>query len=170
MTRPSSDSADTLPIPEEEYALFNPAFLALLIRQCVAQHQRRADGRPMHAVLAYLATPLALHAPTRASLPSNVTSSMAGWITSNPNLLMHLPSHVAALRPYVSNGLMLALRHGVIESERSHLISGKLKRRPSSLQQTSEVVECLSVAGFLGRWFAEQTDPATTLALWGLRP
>jgi hypothetical protein len=38
------------------------------------------------------------------------------------------------------------------------------------MARTAEVDECVEKAGFLGRWFSEQPDPITTLALWGLRP
>ena len=38
------------------------------------------------------------------------------------------------------------------------------------MARSAEVDACIDKAGFLGRWFAEQPDALTVLALWGLRP
>lgn len=45
--------AETRPV--EEQALFNPAFLAVIIRRAADEHEQRAAGRPLPAMLAYLA-------------------------------------------------------------------------------------------------------------------
>ena len=48
--------------PVEEPALFNAAFLALIIRRAAEEHEQRASGRFLPVMLAYLVAPLALHA------------------------------------------------------------------------------------------------------------
>lgn len=164
----SISTAGTQPV--EEFALFNAAFLALLARRSADEHERRSGGRAFPAVLAYLALPLALHGPTRRALPSNVTAQMGEWIRAHPEAVAGLNERARALRPLVSAGLRLGLAHGLLLSDASALRANSLPRRPRGMARTVEVDECVEKAGFLGRWFSEQPDPVTTLALWGLRP
>jgi hypothetical protein len=160
--------AETRPV--EELALFNSAFLAVMVRRAAEEHESRSGGRAMPAVLSYLIVPLALHGPTRRALPSNVRSQMGEWIHSHPEASLGLGERAQALRPLVSDGLQLGLRHGLVSSGESGLRANRLRRRPRGMVRTEEVDECIEMAGFLGRWFSEQPDPITTLALWGLRP
>lgn len=156
--------------PVEELALFNPAFLAVMVRRAAEEHQARSAGRAMPTVLSYLIAPLALHGPTRRALPVNVRAQLGEWISSHPQAVVDLGERATALRPMVSAGLRLALQHGLISGELSGLRAQRLPRRPRGMARTAEVDECVEKAGFLGRWFSEQPDPNTTLALWGLRP
>lgn len=164
-----SPVADTLPV--EELALFNSAFLALMARRAAEEHEARSGGRPLPTLIAYLALPLALHGPTRRLLPYNVTTQMGEWIRSHPDAAVGLGGRVRALRPLVSTGLKFGLTHGLLSTETGgSLHSMTLPRRPRRMARSTEVDKCVDKAGFLGRWFSEQPDPPTTLALWGLRP
>lgn len=156
--------------PVEELALFNAAFLALMLHRAVEDHEARSAGRAMPTALSYLIAPLALHGPTRRALPVNVRAQMGEWIGSHPQAVVDLGQRAQALRPLVSAGLRLALQHGLVAGESSGLHAQRLPRRPRGMARTAEVDECVEKAGFLGRWFSEQPDPITTLALWGLRP
>lgn len=160
--------AETRPV--EEQALFNPAFLALMIRRTADEHEQRGAGRPLPTMLAYLAAPLALHGPTRRQLPSHVTTQMGEWIRSHPDASAGLEVRSRALRPLVSAGLTMGLRHGLLVGEDGALRAAPLRRRPRGMARSAEVDACIDKAGFLGRWFAEQPDALTVLALWGLRP
>jgi hypothetical protein len=159
---------DTRPV--EELALFNAAFLALLIRRAADEHERRSGGRALPTLLAYLALPLALHGPTRRTLPNNVTAQMGEWIRAHPEAAAGLGERARALRPLISTGLRLGLAHGVFTAHTGTLRANALPRRPRAMTRSVEVDGCIDKAGFLGRWFSEQPDPVTTLALWGLRP
>jgi hypothetical protein len=161
-------AADTQPI--EELALFNAAFLALLVRRAADEHERRSDGQLLPTMLVYLALPLALHGPTRRQLPSNVAAQLGEWIRAHPDTAAGLGERARALRPLVSSGLRLGLTHGLITAESGRIRALALRRRPRGMPRSAEVEECIDKAGFLGRWFSEQPDPVTTLALWGLRP
>jgi hypothetical protein len=162
-------SSQSPPRPFEEEALFNPAFLGLLVRESAKQHDERSGGRPMPAVLAYLIAPLALHGPTRQALPTHVTAQMGEWVRAHPALLVDLASRARSLRPLVSTATCFGLRHGLLDGEDGAIRAGNVKRRPRGMPKSTDVEDCLSRAGFLGRWFAEQADATTTLAIWGLR-
>lgn len=156
--------------PVEEQALFNAAFLALMIRRAAEEHEQRAGGRLLPVMLAYLVAPLALHGPTRRQLPTHVTTQMGEWIRNHPGASAGLDIRARALRPLVSSGLTMGLRHGLLVGENGTLRALALRRRPRGMARSAEVDACIDKAGFLGRWFAEQPDALTVLALWGLRP
>lgn len=156
--------------PIEEEALFNPAFLALIVRAAAAEHEARSGGRGMPVILTYLIAPLALHGPTRRALPNNVTAQMGEWIRSHPQALVDLPNNARALRPFVSAGLRLGLSHDVLEARDGAIQARALQRRPRGMTRSEDVEACIGKAGFLGRWFAEQSDPLTAMAWWGVRP
>lgn len=156
--------------PFEEEALFNPALLVLLVRSAANEHEQRSSGRLLPTPLVYLLVPLALHGPTRRSLPRNVTAQMGEWIRSHPEALIGLDTRARALLGYTSAGLRLGLAHGALVARDSAIAAGPLRRRPPGMARTAEVDECVDKAGFLGRWFSEQPDWITVMAWWGLRP
>lgn len=158
----------TIARPFEEEALFNPALLALLVRAAAHEHVTRSR-RSMPVALGYVVAPLALHGPTRRSLPSNVTAQMGEWVRLNPEALVGLAERTRALRPFVSAGIRLGLRHQLIRGEPGALTALPLPRRPRGMARSGEVDACLTKAGYLGRWFSEQPDWTTALAWWGLR-
>ena len=155
----------------EEVALFNAAFLSRLLHSSVRSFDP-AGARGMPVALAFLLLPLVLHKPTRDDLPSNAASQMQTWIRDHPRHVSQLEGHVLGMRPFVSMAVRFGLRHGVLTSEGGSLGAGTLRRRTAALgkDETPEIVHCVQVASFLGRWFARQPDAATLLAIWGLKP
>jgi hypothetical protein len=156
--------------PFEEEALFNPAFLSLVVRTAAAGHFERSDGRPLPTVLAYVIVPLTLHGPTRRTLPNNATAQMGEWIRAHPEALVGLGDRSRSLRPLVSAGLRFGLAHGALRTAHGAIGAGTLARRPRGMPRSDEVDACISKAGFLGRWFSGQQDYTTAMAWWGLRP
>lgn len=155
----------------EEVALFNPAFLTRLVYSTATGFVKQAqEGLP--ASLAFLALPLVLHKPTRDDLPAVASSQMQKWIREHPRHLARLDTRVLSMRPFVAIAVRYGLRHGALLGAEGRLSPGSIKRRPPGFreQESAEVEECFGAATFLGRWFARQPDPATLLALWGLRP
>ena len=152
----------------EQIALYNQAFVAVVIRSGVAGYSK--SGRNMPPELAFLLVPLALHLPTRESLPIHSSTQMQKWIREHPLHLVKLEIRVLAMKQFVGAGLRFGTRHGVIRSVDGQLAAGGLRRKPRDFSQSKEVRDCVQKASFLGRWFARQPDEATLLAMWGLRP
>lgn len=155
----------------EEVALFNPAFLARLIRDAVNDYGEDARQN-MPVSLAFLLVPLVLHKPTRDDLPTVASSQMQTWIREHPRHLAQLGTRVIGMRSFVGLAIRFGLHHGVLTSEDGRIGSGSVKRRPRGYNESEslEVQECLRASRFLGRWCARQSDAATLLAVWGLRP
>jgi hypothetical protein len=155
----------------EEIALFNPAFISRLLHGTVNEYtQVRVPGMPVP--LAFLATPLVLHLPTRNDLPNNAATQMQGWIREHPRHLARVAQNVIALRSFTGMALRFAITHGVLVSDDGLLRPGGLRRKPRGFdqQETAEIAECIRAGRFIGRWFARQPDAATLLAWWGVSP
>lgn len=153
----------------EERALFNPAFIAVLAFEFVTSY-RQASNRPASLPLVYVALPLALHRRTRIELPSRSDALMQKWLSQNGQLAVALPRRVDGLAPFVSDGIVFGLRHGVLAAGQGGLVATKLQRRRRGTPETGDLSDCRRAARFVGRWFGKQGDPATLLALWGFRP
>jgi len=167
---PVSESYPVTRGPLEERSLFNAAFIAVLLYRAVRAWKReRNDG--MHMVLSFLIVPLALHIPSRTNLPRTKKASMLEWVQGNPDILMEVSINVVALREKVLRGLELGTRTGVLVSLGSgNIDTGRLKRKTKETIFTDDVEDCFRAAEFLGKWFAQQNDYATILAMWGVRP
>lgn len=157
-------------LDSETSTLFNPAFCAVLINKASAGYEAKA-GRAMPVTFAFLILPNALHKPTRDALPSTTASSMWGWLRANPVLLTDFADRVRTFRPLTATAITYGLRHTVLTGSLGSLGPGKLGRRPRALYPTQDWLACLKVAEFLGKWFGvSNTEDATTLAHWGVRP
>jgi hypothetical protein len=155
--------------PFEEEALFNAAFVSVLLSEAAKQYDEKSGRHAMPVILPYLVAPLALHRPTREKLPARVTAQMGEWVRAHPELLVDLGDRARSLRPLVSAGVCFGLRHGVLQTADGGLRAGHMQRRPHRMARSADVDSCVARAGFLGRWFAQQGDAVTTLAMWGLR-
>lgn len=94
---------------------------------------------------------------------------MGEWVRAHPEAVMGLAHHARALRPFVSAGVRLGLIHDLFTGRDGALEVSALPRRPRGMTRSDEVDDCMAKAAFLGRWFAEQPDLTTALAIWGLR-
>ncbi len=153
----------------EEVALFNPAFLAVLVHDTTKDYAA-ASGASMPLYLAYLAPTLALHKPTREDLPGRASANVQTWIREHPRHVAGLPKRICSLRPFINAAIVLGASRGVIKTEPDALRHGTLRRRPRGLDFHGDVDDCRVAVRLLGRWFSSQPDGPTLLAMWGLRP
>lgn len=157
-------------LDSETSALFNPAFCAVLLNKASTGYEAKTS-QAMPLTFAFLMLPSALHKPTRDALPSTTAASMWSWVRGNPLLLMDFADRVRTFRPFTSAAISYGLRHGVLTGTVGALSAGILGRRPRSLHPTEDWLACLKAAEFLGKWFGgSDTDEATLLAQWGVRP
>lgn len=161
----------TQPVLDSETSvLFNPAFCAVLVNKASAGYEKKA-GRALPVIFAFLILPSALHKPTRDALPSTTASSMWGWLRANPVLLIDFADRVRTFQPFTAAAITYGLQHTVLKGSLGFLTAAKLNRRPRALYPTEDWLACLKAAEFLGKWFGgSETDEATTLAQWGVRP
>lgn len=154
--------------PPEEAALFNPAFLGLLLAVAAVDYEASAN-EPMPVALAFLVPPIALYADTRTALPGNVRGRLSSWLVSHPVIQAGFAQRAQATVPLVREGLRYALRAGVLEVSNGAL-RGRIKARAGDKLGTDDARACAKAATFAGRWFARTGDAATIFALLGVRP
>lgn len=155
-------------LPRADAALFNPAFVGLLLSIAAREHQSVSDA-PMPAPLIFLVPGIALHADTRQALPANIARRMSGWIIANPLIQVSYPERARAMMPVVRQGLRYAARSGAITIEAGGIRS-QVSRSVWERLATDDARSCARAAAFVGRWFARSGDSAAIYALLGLRP
>jgi hypothetical protein len=154
--------------PPAEAALFNPAFVGLLIASA-ANGFRSVAGSGMPCELLFLVPPIALHQDTRAALPGNTNGRMSSWTIENPVVVSEFGSRARAMTPLVRESLRYMLRAGAVRLVGGTLVS-RLPAHPNTGFATQDVQACVSAASFAGRWFAKTGDSGTIYALLGVRP
>ena len=93
------------------------------------------------------------------------------WLREHPLLMMDFPDRARRFRTYTAGAIAYGLAHTILISGPGTLAAGAIKRRPTNLRFTDDWAACQKAAGFLGKWFAStDSDEATTLAQWGVRP
>jgi hypothetical protein len=84
---------------------------------------------------------------------------------------MDFADRVRTFRPFTASAITYGLQHAVLTGSLGSIAAGQISRRPRTLHPTEDWLACLKSAEFLGRWFGgTDTDEATTLAQWGVRP
>ncbi len=163
-------SSPTAALDSETSSLFNPAFCAVLLNKACTGYAAKAS-QAMPLTFAFLILPSALHKPTRDAMPSTTASLMWSWLRANPLLLMDFAERVRTFRPITATAITYGLQQGVLAGSVGTVAAGSIGRRPRTLRPTDDWLACLKAAEFLGKWFGgTDTDEATTLAQWGVRP
>ncbi|MGA2518153.1 MAG: three component ABC system middle component [Thermodesulfobacteriota bacterium] len=158
----------------EEANLLNPAFLALILQQCVKGY---CDGGQTKApyVLPFLIIPLVLHKGTREALPVKVSTTLSTWITrlQGVHAKIGYAERARSIVPYVKEALIFAFSHNLVcfEGSDSLKVSQLIKVIASSdCMASDEVSECFKKAHFCGRWIARTGKIETAMALLGVKP
>lgn len=155
-------------LSQEERALFNPAFVALVCARAVQGHARINQACPLPIVVT--ATVMAFQPSIRALLPKNTRASMPKWVEDNKEIRVHMARNASALSSVVRPGVLFALQTKVLEISSEGL---RLRKRaiPAAIAGTSPyVVAIQKAAHMLGRWLPTAGTTAMTLTLLGVRP
>jgi Family of unknown function (DUF6521) len=153
--------------PLEERANYNPAFLALLLREAADGYITESQ-RTLPVPLAFLALPLVLHRTTRESLPKIISTSMPIWLQEHPFLREGFVARVRAVAPAVREALVTALTTGLLELDRGALTPAA---EPGKARHaTTESRAVAARARFVGRWLSRAGDIDTIFFLWGVKP
>jgi hypothetical protein len=155
--------------PAERDALYNPAFMALILAQAAAEHDARADsGLPFS--LAFLVAPIVLHGATRQALPRQARSKMALWLEEHPIQRAGLGRRAASLAPAVRAGIRYGLRSGAIALNDAALTAPRPRVKSNNTTLSAEVDDILNRAGYVAGWFAVAGSAPGIYALWRVKP
>lgn len=155
----------------EAHALFNPAFMALLLARYVQGHEEVQNETPAPYFLAHIALPMAVNSTVQDRLTYNIASLLGTWSNSNPDLLANLPEQIAALQIHTQAGISFALRHRIVAADGAGFRSiAKAVGAMPKARDEQDLARCQRTARYLGRWFARTNDVAVISALIGVRP
>jgi hypothetical protein len=155
--------------PLEDAALYNPAFLALLLRRCVDGYfQEHKEG--LSLLLGHLGVSMALTADVRAALTMRINTKLGTWIADNTRARAKIPQISSAFVPYINEAVLFALQQRVVALDNGTLIAGTYGPATTIKGGSREVVDCQRAAAYLGRWFAVSGSHSTVAALLGVRP
>lgn len=153
--------------PRDEAALFNPAFLGVLLSVASNEYERRRS-QPLPYPLAFVVLPLVLASDVRSVLPRTTQAYFAKWVSNQPTVRVEMPIRSRATAPYAREAIRFGLRYGMLE-----LVGARLRgsfRAPSAVRRfQGETVDIVRQAAFVGRWLAPE-EPVQIFALFGMRP
>ena len=150
-------------------AMFNPALVAVTIATAAEQYEEKA-GYPMPWPLAFLVTPLVLHAPTREALPRNSTTSLAKWVGDNPVLTAGFPDRARHLAPYVREGIRYGLREGLFELIEGEAVHSEARPKIVPKNAPGDLPVIYRAAGMVGRMFGRTGTAATIFTALRVQP
>lgn len=154
----------------EEANLFNPFFLALVIRQ-VAKAYEAARIERLPWALPFLFVPLLLHEHSREQLPYTSRTDLVVWLTDHPDIRFLTPHRVRLLRPFVQEALLVGVRDQLLSVEHPDLTVGIGDTRVTQarIDRTGLVAgDVLKACPKMGRWLARNGSWQYQLTLWGV--
>lgn len=157
--------------PAEEAALFNPPFVATVIHR-IAREFEQESGRGLPFPLTFVAAPVVLASMSREVLPGRKDSSLAGWLQGHPQIRLKFAPLAAAMVPVIREGILYGMTKQALRLDAGDIRALPLRRGAGAAlgEGTKEVLEILSKAGFVGRWYANAGTVETIMVLWGVRP
>ena len=155
--------------PSEEASNFNPAFCGEIIYRAATEYCQ-AQGLPFSLALTFLVLPIILHKPTRDRLPKRANAMFVAWAAEHSALIATFPDRVARLAPLSREALLFLLQNKVVRLERGGILPGEKAIRSSSAPPTvtEDTSDARRSARLLGRWFANQGQPASIMRVLGV--
>lgn len=151
----------------EDRALYNPAFVGVLLSVAADEYRRRA-GRAMPWPTAFLAPALVLQSDLRSELPASINRQLVTWAAETPYVRAALPARARVMAQFVRAAIRFGASHRLIEIEGA-TIRGLVSLDRASIRFSGEALEIARRAGFVGRWLADY-DTHQPFAVLGIRP
>ncbi len=149
----------------EAVALFNEVFTSeLLANACWAKEQDSGTGLTWPA--AFLILPLALHPPTRETLPRGPSVTLAAWAVRNTALAQTMSMRVATTADQTKRAIRHGLRAERLSLVGTDLVAAQRPRNPTAAWP-QELTTAVRAARLCGRWF-RATDAYTAFNLLGI--
>jgi hypothetical protein len=153
----------------EVAALFNPAFIALLlVRSARTYHREAEESLPL--IYAPIITTISLYPEARSTLSMNVTTKFAAWIDRSAHMQPSLSAKIVDMVPIVNEAILFALLHNVLLLREGGLAPGGTKLANTIRGDTEDAEFAQRVAAYLGRWLPRAGSPATVCAMLGVAP
>jgi hypothetical protein len=156
--------------PVEEQRLFNPAFLALVLRQTAAGYAQEA-GQPLPLMLGFVAPAVVLHRSSRDALPYTTRADLLVWLQEHPDVRFLAGARARRLAPLVKTALVFGSSLQVLEVDAAGISVGTAVITAAAVERVpGDAGSCLSRARHFGRWAARSGSIVYQMTLWGVAP
>jgi hypothetical protein len=153
--------------PSDEAALYNPAFLALLLSAAAREYEDKS-GEGMPWSIAFLVLPMTLPGTIRSTLPQRTNAYLSNWTRSSPLSRLEVAAQASALAPFVREALRFGLRHRYFVLH-GYRLSSAVGRARVDGAMGGEAITLVKASRLVGRWLSK-TEPPQVFAQLGLRP
>lgn len=152
----------------EEFSLFNPAFVALLISESAREHAREAKA-PSPLPVGLASATIAMYPLLRGWLPSSTRSHLSKWMADRPEFRPEFQRLFQGSLPPLRAGLLFGLQSQALGMEGAAIAAvGRRAQLPPDLSAETRAI--LDAARLTGRWFAKTGSTPTVLSLLGFTP
>ena len=154
----------------EEQRLFNPAFLALVLRQTAVGYAQEA-GQPLPLMLGFVGPAVVLHRSSRDALPYTTRTDLLVWLQEHPDVRFLAGARARRLAPLVRTALVFGSNLRVIEVDVGGVSVGTAAITTAAIERVpGDAGSCLSRARHFGRWAARSGSIVYQMTLWGVAP
>ncbi len=105
----------------EESALFNPAFISILIARATEGHRTESDRDPLIPIV-FVCTAIALDASVRSTLTMRLNSHLGAWKYNNPSAAARVPQLCRIHTDHFRRGMLFAIHHDLVAIDGGHLV------------------------------------------------
>ncbi len=149
----------------EEFALFNPAFVAEVVSEATRGH-REGIGTPGSVPIVFSAAVIAMYAHVREQLPPTARTHLPKFLLQEPGFRPEFHRLMRGSIVPLWLGLTFATNEGALSLQGLQVVAtGARRRRPSGLSE--ETIAVLEASKWCGRWLGKSGPPATVLSMLG---
>lgn len=156
---------------QEARRFLNPAFVSTVLASSANGYQE-VSGERLPFSLAYLVTPLILHAETRRALPTTLATKLASWAAKNDQIVSRLQRRAGLLTAYTGQALLVGTNGGILSFDADVTIGANYTEKQLikyANAASPEVTDILKRALFVGRWFGASGGQVPVATALGVR-
>ncbi|ROR70439.1 hypothetical protein EDB59_1093 [Vibrio crassostreae] len=157
---------------EEEWALYNPAYMAFLTYSFIRSYTE-FERDSISSNLLFLAIPFAASSAISKQLPRSTSTPIIKWINENQHILVAIPSILESFSPLVISAVEFLIDNEFLSIDESgyvFLSNKSLPKGPTLFNQSPSMKEALRASQFAGKWFSKSNSELTIFINFGVKP
>lgn len=103
-------------------------------------------------------------------MPTTIRTKFTVWVLENDVVRVNVPQRIQRLVPYMQDGMIFGLHHGIIGVEKDSVVPIALPNKKFSFPKETESTDCIAASERLGKLLAGVDSPTTIYSLLGICP
>lgn len=157
---------------EEEFSLYNPAFVGFLLLSSIREFSSTKD-EGMHCILLFVVVPMCLNRSISETFPATYKTPVGKWVASNEGMLTNFATQAEAFIPVVEMSIQFLLERNLIKiNQNGYVVLGEnsVAKNPGLFNKSNYMGEALRSFRFIGKWFSYAPSIETIFVQLGIRP